>query len=155
MRPRHKLAQNSGSQSLALCHFCSVFHYWPHRGDSVFNQVRPLISDFFNWTFLLRPTERGYGETSERLPRRSLGVGGLTFAFLCSGASLHTFPEFKLIEVCILNVGHSRSRARASYPSCVTAYPRGSCSRVFSVIVSHLALAKARSSNARWLRDHV
>ena len=34
-------------------------------------------------------------------------------------------------EVCILNVGHSRSRARASYPSCITAYPRGSRSRVF------------------------
>jgi hypothetical protein len=37
----------------------------------------------------------------------------------------------KAREVCILNVGHSRSRARASYPNCVTAYPRGSRSRVF------------------------
>jgi len=24
------------------------------------------------WTFLLRPAQRGYGETRERLPRRSL-----------------------------------------------------------------------------------
>jgi hypothetical protein len=30
------------------------------------------------------------------------------------------------------NVGHSRRRALASYPSCVTAYPHGSRPRVFS-----------------------
>jgi hypothetical protein len=29
-------------------------------------------------------------------------------------------------------IDHSRSRARASYPSCDTVYPRGSRSRVFS-----------------------
>ena len=48
------------------------------------------------------------------------------------GASLLTFHEGNIVEVRILDVGHSRSRARASYPSCVTAYPRGSRSRVFS-----------------------
>jgi hypothetical protein len=44
----------------------------------------------------------------------------------------------KIIEVCILRIGHSRPRARASYPSCVTAYPRGSRSRVFmALLVPH------------------
>ena len=37
-----------------------------------------------------------------------------------------------MLEVCILTVGHWRFRAHASYPSCVTAYPRGSRSRVFT-----------------------
>jgi ORF6N domain len=32
------------------------------------------------------------------------------------------------------NIGHSGARSRASYPSCVTAYPRGSRSRVFSIV---------------------
>ena len=31
------------------------------------------------------------------------------------------------------SVGHSRGRALASYPRCITAYPRGSRSRVFSI----------------------
>jgi len=39
-----------------------------------------------------------------------------------------------MLEVCILTVGHSRFRAHASYPSCVTAYPRGSRSRVFTLV---------------------
>lgn len=33
-------------------------------------------------------------------------------------------------------VGHSRSRARASYPRCATAYPRGSRSRVFQFMLN-------------------
>ena len=28
------------------------------------------------------------------------------------------------MEVCILLIGHSRARARASYPCCLTPYPR-------------------------------
>ena len=32
------------------------------------------------------------------------------------------------------NVGHSRSRALASYPRCITAYPCGSRSHVFSMV---------------------
>src|SRR6266480_4936538 len=39
----------------------------------------------------------------------------------------------EIVEVCILTLGHSFSRTHASYPSCVTAYPRGSRSRVFTV----------------------
>jgi len=31
------------------------------------------------------------------------------------------------------SVGHSRGRALASYPRCITAYPRGSRARVFSI----------------------
>jgi hypothetical protein len=37
-----------------------------------------------------------------------------------------------------LCLGHSRSSARASYPSCVSAYPRGSRSRVFCPPISYL-----------------
>ena len=37
------------------------------------------------------------------------------------------------MEVCIQTIGHSPRRARASYPSCVTAYPRGCSSRVFVI----------------------
>jgi hypothetical protein len=36
--------------------------------------------------------------------------------------------------------GHSRSRARASYPSCVAAYPRGSRARVFYFLLSNFYL---------------
>ena len=45
------------------------------------------------------------------------------------------------------SVDHSRSRAHASYPSCVTVYPRGSRSRVFRLThpcafpVGHVALS--------------
>src|SRR6266496_4801619 len=39
----------------------------------------------------------------------------------------------EIVEVCILTLGHSFSRTHASYPSCITAYPRGSRSRVFTV----------------------
>ena len=38
--------------------------------------------------------------------------------------NLSKAPDF------VKSIGRSRSRARASYPSCVTAYPRGSRSRV-------------------------
>jgi hypothetical protein len=33
-------------------------------------------------------------------------------------------------------VDHSRSRSRASHPSCVTVYPRGSRSRVFQLVLT-------------------
>src|SRR5437867_9436283 len=39
----------------------------------------------------------------------------------------------EIAEVCILTLGHSCSRTYASYPSCVTAYPLGSRSRMFTV----------------------
>ena len=39
----------------------------------------------------------------------------------------------EIVEVCILTLGHSCSRTYASYPSCVTAYPFGSRSRMFTV----------------------
>ena len=56
-----------------------------------------------------------------------------------------------MLEVCILTVGQSRSRAHASYPSCVTAYPRGSRSRVFTVLRQRLS-APAPGSAARCAR---
>jgi hypothetical protein len=37
------------------------------------------------------------------------------------------------------NIGHSGARSRASYPSCVTACPRGSRSRVFSTAQTSLS----------------
>jgi hypothetical protein len=53
-----------------------------------------------------------------------------------------------IVEVCILFVGHSRSRSHASYPSYVTAYPRGSRSRVFISIGRRPGpLSARRSSN--------
>src|SRR6266516_3546156 len=39
----------------------------------------------------------------------------------------------EIVEVCILTLGHSCSGTHASYPSCVTAYPLGSRSRMFTV----------------------
>ena len=63
--------------------------------------------------------------------RWTLSVG--RSAFSSSGFASCAVYRVKAREVCILNVGHSRSRARASYPNCVTAYPRGSRSRVFYI----------------------
>jgi hypothetical protein len=40
----------------------------------------------------------------------------------------------EVLEVCILYVGHSRFPRSCQLPSCVTAYPRGSRSRVFNKI---------------------
>src|SRR5438093_5680985 len=54
----------------------------------------------------------------------------------------------EIVEVCILTRGHSCSRTHASYPSCVTAYPRGSRSRVFTVRREKLS-APALGSAAR------
>ncbi len=53
-----------------------------------------------------------------------------------------------MLEVCILTVGHSRSRAHASYPSCVTAYPRGSRSRVFTWVSLRRVFGSADHSGA-------
>ena len=46
MRPRHKIAQNSGSQSLTVWHFRSVFHSFSRVAvvaDTVSNRDRPAI----------------------------------------------------------------------------------------------------------------
>jgi len=44
----------------------------------------------------------------------------------------YAFTEHGALQAA--NIGHSGARSRASYPSCVTAYPRGSRSRVFSTV---------------------
>ena len=63
-------------------------------------------------------------------------VAGLRFHFETSkrGRGGRRYLPYAFTEqgVAAVNVGHSRSRSRASYPSCGTAYPRGSHSRVFS-----------------------
>ena len=56
----------------------------------------------------------------------------LTKMSLFFGSASH-FNTAQSIEVCILRIGHSHSRARASYPSCFTAYQHGSRSRVFTI----------------------
>jgi hypothetical protein len=65
---------------------------------------------------------------------RSTAAVGILSDHRDPGALLRAFVNYKSSEVCILIVGHSRSpEARASYPSCVTAYPRDSRSRVFTL----------------------
>src|SRR5436190_321513 len=54
----------------------------------------------------------------------------------------------EMLEVCILTVGHSPSRTHASYPSCVTAYPRGSRSRVFTLVSLGTVSGNANHSGA-------
>src|SRR6266567_600267 len=59
----------------------------------------------------------------------------------------------EIIAVCILTLGHSFSGTHASYPSCVTAYPRGSRSRVFTVFHEKL-FGPAPGSAARCAHCH-
>jgi hypothetical protein len=47
-------------------------------------------------------------------------------------AALQALGIIEIVEVCILTIGHSRSRAHASYPSCVTA-TRAAPARVCSL----------------------
>src|SRR5207249_204178 len=46
----------------------------------------------------------------------------------------------EIVEVCILTLGHSCSPTYARYPTCVTAYPLGSRSRMFTVRREKLSL---------------
>ena len=55
----------------------------------------------------------------------------------------------EIVEVCILTLGHSCSGTHASYPSCVTAYPLGSRSRMFTVRRDKLS-APAPENTARY-----
>ena len=55
----------------------------------------------------------------------------------------------EIVEVCILTLGHSCSRTYASYPSCVTAYPLGSRSRMFTVRREKLSLPAPGSAARR------
>src|SRR5204862_4168343 len=55
----------------------------------------------------------------------------------------------EIVEVCILTLGHSCSRTYASYPSCVTAYPLGSRSRMFTVHREKLSLPAPGSAARR------
>jgi len=66
-------------------------------------------------------------------PTLALGVRCSMFWYLSHRLREKRWDSREILGICILIVGHSRSRARASYPSCVTAYPRGSRSRVFGV----------------------
>src|SRR5207248_2349633 len=50
-------------------------------------------------------------------------------------ARLHFFIPCGSVSSLHLRIGHSRSRARASDPSCVTACPRDSRSRVFMALL--------------------
>src|SRR5438067_2837800 len=55
----------------------------------------------------------------------------------------------EIVEVRILTLGHSCSRTYASYPSCVTAYPLGSRSRMFTVRREKLSLPAPGSAARR------
>jgi len=46
--------------------------------------------DVQRWAFLLRPAQRGYGETSERLLANAFGVGRFLFCFRLTNTALFT-----------------------------------------------------------------
>jgi len=91
----------------------------------VFNQAVKRNAEKFPADFMFRLTAEEARELQRSRSqnvtlKRGQNIKYLPYAFTEHGA------------IIAANVGHSRSRSRASYPSCGTAYPRGSHSRVFS-----------------------
>jgi len=96
-----------------------------------FNEAIKRNRERFPEDFMFRLTGAEVAALTSQFAISKKGRGGrrtLPYAFTEHGA------------IMAANVGHSRARALACYPRCISAYPRGSRSRVFST-------ARARS---RW-----
>src|SRR5438094_5380589 len=108
-------------------------------------QAPPLADLIYEHTACEADDGDSYRHFAASATRRSCRVSCLTSWDFASNAKEYV----KSSEGCILTLGHSCSRTYASYPSCVTAYPLGSRSRMFTVRREKLSLPAPGSAARR------